>query len=138
MVQDDNLSVVLAVTYYCNSLFYGTTEQNLDHLQRLQNTLARVVCRASWSANDPDLLQELHWLPVRRRVRFMLAATTFTLVCRLSFTRTYTRLRTYKNAAVFHYTPASTTTSTHFSCISCLHRHCTYCVELTFCKHSIC
>jgi len=48
-----------------------------------------------------------------------------------------TRLPTYKNAAVLHCTPASTTTSTHFSCILCLHCHCTYRVELTLCKHSI-
>jgi len=37
-----------------------------------------------------------------------------------------------------HPAPASATTSTHFSFISCLHPRCTYRVELSLCKHSIC
>ena len=41
-------------------------------------------------------------------------------------------------SSVFHCTPPSTTTSTHFCCFSCLHRRCTYCVELNVCKHSMC
>ena len=48
-----------------------------DRLQRVQNTPARVVYPASWSASAPDLFQRLHWLPVRQRVRFKLAAVTF-------------------------------------------------------------
>ena len=69
------VSIVGSRFNYCNSLVNGTTERNLDCLQWVQNTLARVVCQASWSPSDPDLLQELHWLPVRERLRFKLAAT---------------------------------------------------------------
>jgi len=31
---------------YCNSLLYGSTDRNLNRLQRAQNTLARVVLQA--------------------------------------------------------------------------------------------
>ena len=71
------VSIVGSRLDYCNSLLYGTTERNFDRLQRVQNTLARVVFRASWSASASDLLQELYWLPIRQRVRFKLAAVTF-------------------------------------------------------------
>ena len=50
-------------------LRYGTTERNFDRLQRVQNTLARVVFRASWSASAPDLLRELYWLTTRQQYR---------------------------------------------------------------------
>jgi len=51
--------------------------ENFDRLQRTQNTLARIVFRASWSASASDLLRELHWLPIRQRVWFKLVAVTF-------------------------------------------------------------
>jgi len=71
------VSIVGSRLDYCNSLLYGTTERNFDRLQRVQNILARAVLQASWSASAHGLLQELHWLPVRQRVRFKVAAVTF-------------------------------------------------------------
>ena len=71
------VSIVGSRLDYCNSLLYGTTEWNFNRLQRVQNTLAHVVFRASWSASASDLLRELLWLPIRQRVRFKLAAVTF-------------------------------------------------------------
>ena len=48
--------------------YCGTTESNLDRLQKVQNLLARAVCRAPWSASATDLRRSLHWLPVRQRI----------------------------------------------------------------------
>ena len=117
---------------YCNSLLYGTTERNFDQLQRVQNTLARVVLRAWCSASAPDLLWELHWLSGW----FKLAADTFNAKHSGLPAYLYDDLYTlaYQNAPVFHCTSASTTYITHFCCILFLHRRCTYCVY----KHSIC
>ena len=45
-------SIVGASLDYCNSffisLFYGTSEGNLERLQRVQNQVARVVLQAPW------------------------------------------------------------------------------------------
>ena len=47
---------------YCNSLFYGVSEKNLDKLQRLQNALPRVVTNTGLrDYHSVDLLRELHW-----------------------------------------------------------------------------
>ena len=38
-----SIGLVTSRLDYCNSLLYGTSESNLDKLQRVQNDLARVV-----------------------------------------------------------------------------------------------
>ena len=43
-----------------------------DRLQRVQNTLARAVTRASWRSGATELRRELHWLPIGQRVEFKL------------------------------------------------------------------
>ena len=51
--------------------------QNLSRIQRIQNTLARVVtCSRSRSSSAP-LLKHLHWLPVSGRIHFKIALLTF-------------------------------------------------------------
>ena len=40
------VSIVGARLDYCNSLLYGTSQRNLDHLQRVQNSLTRVLTQA--------------------------------------------------------------------------------------------
>jgi len=55
---------------YCNSLLYGSTDRNLNRLQRAQNILARVMLQAPRSTSTTGLRQQLHWLPV-----FKLACT---------------------------------------------------------------
>ena len=64
---------------YCNSLLAGTSKSNLIRLQRVQNTLARViVCHGKFDHITP-VLKELHWLPVEKRVTFKLATLTFNI-----------------------------------------------------------
>ena len=62
---------------YCNSLLYGTSESNLNKLQRVQNDLARVVLRAPWGCHAAPLLRDLHWLPIRFRIRYKVALMTY-------------------------------------------------------------
>ena len=69
---------------YCNSLLYGTSvvtpvevTANLSRLQRVQNTLARVVTKSGWRAHSLPILERLHWLPVEHRIRFKIATLTF-------------------------------------------------------------
>ena len=55
---------------------YGTSAKNFDRLQRVQNSLARVVCQAKWTDSASGLLRSLHWLPVRERTRLKMALIT--------------------------------------------------------------
>jgi len=63
-------------TINCNSLLQGTSEYNLDWLQRAHNCLARVVLPFSVGANK--VRRELLWLPIRQRITFKLATMTYT------------------------------------------------------------
>jgi len=65
---------------YCNSLLHGTSQRNLDRLQRVQNSLARVVAHAPRRSSATDLRRQLHWLPIRQRVSFKLGTITFRAV----------------------------------------------------------
>ena len=62
---------------YCNSLLFGTSASNINRLQRLQNSVARLVTRQSRRDSAMPILRELHWLPVRHRVSYKIAELTF-------------------------------------------------------------
>jgi hypothetical protein len=70
-------SIVGSRLDYCNSLLNGTTGRNIDRLQKVQNSLARVVCRAPWAASATELRRSLHWLPVRQRIEYKTALITY-------------------------------------------------------------
>ena len=62
---------------FCNSLLAGTSDSNLTRLQRVQNTLARVVAQKPRFCHITPVLSDLHWLPVRHRISFKIATVTF-------------------------------------------------------------
>ena len=62
---------------YCNQLFVGVTGRLLDKLQSLQNAAARLVTGARKFDRVPHVMRELHWLPVRQRIRFKTAVLVF-------------------------------------------------------------
>ena len=56
--------------YYCNSLLYNTSANNISRLQRMHNAAARLIlCRLRTNRATP-LLRKLHWLPVARRIQY--------------------------------------------------------------------
>ena len=74
-------SMVSSRLDYCNSLLYGISNSNLDKLQRIQNSLARVVTYNKPTNNfqassTSQLLHNLHWLPIRSRIEFKIALLT--------------------------------------------------------------
>ena len=81
---DTNSAIVLANSLvaskvdYCNSLYYGLPAASLDKLQRVQNSLARVVV-PSVRRHDhiTPTLKRLHWLPIRQRIIFKIASLTY-------------------------------------------------------------
>ena len=79
-------SLVCSRLDYANSLLFGTTQKNINRLQRVQNTLARVA--ASYAlprgTSSSDILQDLHWLPIDQRIEFKLATLTYNILNSLS------------------------------------------------------
>ena len=49
---------------YCNSLLASLTKRELNRLQRVKNTLCRVVTRSSRYSSITRHLKALHWLSV--------------------------------------------------------------------------
>jgi len=58
---------------YCNSLFFGMTDDLFQRLQGIQNAAARLVTGTSRREHITTVLRRLHWLPVRQRTEFKLA-----------------------------------------------------------------
>ena len=62
---------------YCNALLCDTSVVNIACLQRIHNSAARLILRRPRSESARPLLQELHWLPVARRVDFKILVLTY-------------------------------------------------------------
>ena len=62
---------------YCNSLLYGLPAKQLDKIQRVQNTAARIIFRLPKFCHISPTLFSLHWLPVRYRIDFKICLLTF-------------------------------------------------------------
>ena len=62
---------------YCNAILYGLSKSQLDELQRVQNTAARLVTRSKKHEHITPVLRNLHWLPVHKRISFKILLMTF-------------------------------------------------------------
>ena len=62
---------------YFNSFLYNLPDRDIESLQRVQNCPARVVYKASRFSRFKSLLNFLHWLPVKYRIRFKRCTITF-------------------------------------------------------------
>ena len=61
---------------YANSVLLGAPNYVIDKLQRIHNSLARIVLQSDSLAHSEPLLQQLHWLPIQSRIHFKLATIT--------------------------------------------------------------
>ena len=53
---------------YCNSLYLGLPDYQIQKIQRVQNAAARLVYNAGKYCHTTPLLFKLHWLPIRERI----------------------------------------------------------------------
>jgi len=71
------VSLVQSRLDYANSILFKTSTSNINKLQRVQNTLARIALPNLWSTPVLSLLNRLHWLPVTSRIKYKLATITY-------------------------------------------------------------
>ncbi len=62
---------------YCNSHFTCFNKKELDRLQAVQNSAARLLTRTNKRAHITPILASLHWLPVHFRIHFKILVLTF-------------------------------------------------------------
>ena len=62
---------------YCNSILHGISVGNLNKLQRVQNMLARVVTERRKFDHITPVLEDLHWLPMAKRIDLKLTIIAF-------------------------------------------------------------
>ena len=59
---------------YCNATFTGVADELIARIQKIQNNAARLILKKSKRDHVTPLLKELHWLPVKYRIQYKLAA----------------------------------------------------------------
>ena len=64
------LSLVMSRLDYCNCVLTGAPKSQINQLQRIQNTAARIVSQSSRSDHITPVLKDLHWLPIQQRVTY--------------------------------------------------------------------
>ena len=55
---------------YCNCLYYGLRDCDLNRLQRVQSIACKLVLNRSKYDSCTECFTELHWLPIRSRVHY--------------------------------------------------------------------
>ena len=70
-------AVIISRIDNCNSLYYGIQESELNRLQCLQNSCARLIYGRRKHDHVSDIFIELHWLPVKQRVIFKILLFVF-------------------------------------------------------------
>ena len=72
-------SLVGSCLDYANSALYGVSKRNIRRLQRIQNSVARVVVGSTMysSSGATATLRRLHWLPIEWRIQHKIATLAF-------------------------------------------------------------
>ena len=61
---------------FFNSFFYGLPKYLIHCLQKVLNTVARIVSNSSRSSHTTPTLKSLHWLPIFYRINFKICCET--------------------------------------------------------------
>ena len=69
-------SLVSSKLDYCNSLYFGISQSNLNKLQRIQNSLARVITNTSKYQHITPTLKKLYWSN-QQRIDYKLCLLTY-------------------------------------------------------------
>ena len=105
------ITLANAFVYSCldfyNSLFYGLPKYSIHRLQKVQNTVARIVTNSSHFSHITPTLKSLRWLPIFYRINFKMCCITH---CALSLGETF-----YLNTLLTHRSNTHSLCTTSFS-----------------------
>ena len=77
---------------------YETSKSNITRLQRVQNTLARVVTSTRRRDNITPVFADLHWLPITARIEYKIALLTRKTLTTQQPSYLYEQLHLYRPA----------------------------------------
>ena len=121
--------LVLSQLDYCNAVYAGLPDVDLDKLQRIQNIAAKLVKGASKFDSPRRCCEELHWLPVRARIRYKILCLVYkcvngigppyleNLLVKAPVRREGLRSGTDQNKLIIPFTKLKTFAARSFSCI---------------------
>ena len=64
----------------CNSTLYGLPATELQKLQCVQNTAARLICKISNFVHILPILRRLHWLSIKYSIDFKILLITYKVI----------------------------------------------------------
>ena len=70
-------ALIISKLDYCNSLFLGIPQYNLDKLQWIWNMSCRVKKQLPKSAHITGYLAELHWLKIKKCIKYEVSMLLF-------------------------------------------------------------
>ncbi|KAK6175924.1 hypothetical protein SNE40_014299 [Patella caerulea] len=76
--------MVMSRLDYGNSLFMGTSKQQIQRLQQIQNKCARIVTRSKQRCHISPVLDSLHWLRISERIEFKILCLTYQPVSKMA------------------------------------------------------
>src|SRR6218665_3637366 len=71
-------SIIYSKLDYCNSLFLNLDSTQIQHLQLIQNPLARAVTRTPKHHHITPVLKSIHWLKIPERIHFKVLSLLIT------------------------------------------------------------
>ena len=66
---------------YCNALLYGLPAREINRLQKIQNSAARLISGTKKHDHIVPVLKSLHWLPVKARIEYKILLLTYKILC---------------------------------------------------------
>ena len=64
------LGTVMSHLDYCNAILCDLPNTDISQLQTIQNMCAKLVKGATKYTSNEEVLYQLHWLPIRQRIKF--------------------------------------------------------------------
>ena len=97
-------SLITSRLNYCNSLLFNVDDKYMKQVQRMQNSLARVVCKTSKFCHMTPVLHSLHWLEIKYRIDFKITLwfIKHPILMSLSTFENYSRCQKNKEPVSLH------------------------------------